>query len=360
MRSFTDAFNKKLSTPSKWFCLGGSYPGSLAAWYRATYPDRVEGCVASSAPVLAKEDFYEYGQVVWRALASGGHESTAQKLHVGYSGLADALAVSTPLAHQQLMKELNLCPYSVLSRADRAGVEQISVAFSEVVQYNNSMPPGQRIEDYQKVIAAASTPLEAAMNVTKLLRTRRCERHGGCQDFGDCQDFSLRGMYEALSNTSTDGDGAAARAWFYQTCNEFGYFQTVRVADFPGRTNTLFTRGVANPSLWQGVCERVFNIPASDVAARIRETNLYYGGLTPNVSRVFYINGEFDPWAELSITTVPQYLQNQDVHAMIVDHGSHCAGLESSQFDNTSNVQGVHTEMMRLAASWLDMPDIVV
>lgn len=44
-------------TNSKWLAFGGSYPGSLAAWFRLKYPHLVHASVATSAPVYATVNF---------------------------------------------------------------------------------------------------------------------------------------------------------------------------------------------------------------------------------------------------------------------------------------------------------------
>lgn len=44
-------------TNAKWVAFGGSYPGSLAAWFRLKYPHMVHAAVATSAPVHATVNF---------------------------------------------------------------------------------------------------------------------------------------------------------------------------------------------------------------------------------------------------------------------------------------------------------------
>src|SRR5205807_1904701 len=55
---------------TRWIFVGGSYSGNLAVWIRKLYPDVVFASYASSAPIQAKLDFFEYDQIVAKALPS--------------------------------------------------------------------------------------------------------------------------------------------------------------------------------------------------------------------------------------------------------------------------------------------------
>ncbi|PNY00442.1 putative serine protease EDA2-like protein, partial [Trifolium pratense] len=45
-----------------WFFFGGSYAGALSAWFRLKFPHLTCGSLASSAVVLAIQDFVEFDQ----------------------------------------------------------------------------------------------------------------------------------------------------------------------------------------------------------------------------------------------------------------------------------------------------------
>jgi pimeloyl-ACP methyl ester carboxylesterase len=66
LSSFTDYYKnivpKSKSVP--WFVFGGSYPGALSSWYRATYPNQSVGSLSSSGVVNCIIDFYQFDMSV--------------------------------------------------------------------------------------------------------------------------------------------------------------------------------------------------------------------------------------------------------------------------------------------------------
>lgn len=67
-----------LTDSNKWISFGGSYPGSLSAWFRLKYPHLVHAAVSSSAPVYAVINFTDYMVVVNNSLYDYSPECPVQ------------------------------------------------------------------------------------------------------------------------------------------------------------------------------------------------------------------------------------------------------------------------------------------
>ena len=53
----------------QWVVIGGSYAGSLAAWFRARFPALAVGAYASSAPIEPIDNYTQFDQQLQRALS---------------------------------------------------------------------------------------------------------------------------------------------------------------------------------------------------------------------------------------------------------------------------------------------------
>merc|ERR1712008_579757 len=130
-----------------------------------------------------------------------------------------------------------------------------------VMQYNNTKEP--KLSAVRDLVIKAETPLKAALDVSKFL---------GLMDVtclpNNCTDNSIINLYKVLSdstlNVDGDGLGNAARTWTWQTCNEFGYFQTA--TSVFGKA-TMYTRGASSRSMWEQMCEQVFGVEPVLVSA---------------------------------------------------------------------------------------------
>mmetsp|Transcript_118963 Transcript_118963/g.237125 ORF Transcript_118963/g.237125 Transcript_118963/m.237125 type:complete len:518 (+) Transcript_118963:86-1639(+) len=341
--------NRSLST-SIFFCMGGSYPGSLAAWYRLEFPEMTAGCWSSSAPVQAQETWPGFGEMVWQAVATDStgavDYSVSTKLYAGYEQVAGLIQDATLESFKQLEELFHVCPGTLASQQDRDSFEStISTVVGTVMQYNNTKEP--KLSAVRDIVIKAKTPLDAALDVSKFL---------GLMDVAglpnNCTDNSVMSLYKVLGNITLDADGEglgnAGRTWTWQTCNEFGYFQTA--TSVFGKA-TMYTRGASSRSMWEQMCEQVFGIEATSVSARIAHTNKYYGAKDPKgISQVFFTNGALDAWSLLGVTEYPS--NSREVYAEVAPLGSHCVGLYAPREGEVPGATAIRTRALQLFQRW--------
>lgn len=84
---------------TKWLAFGASYGASLATWTRQRHPYLVHAAVASSGPLLAKEDFPDYFRIVETSLGTRNCKSVISD---AFEQIANELLT---LDGQQLLNE---------------------------------------------------------------------------------------------------------------------------------------------------------------------------------------------------------------------------------------------------------------
>ncbi|KAF3848122.1 hypothetical protein F7725_021150 [Dissostichus mawsoni] len=240
----------------KWVAFGGSYPGSLAAWIRLKYPHLIHGSVATSAPVHATVNFPEYLEVVRRSLASEN---------------ADCPKIVEEASNTLIQTEMDSAYF----------LETLAGNFMDVVQYNEDNRGFEAMSDsllgdpYQRYAALARFMMET-FSVK-------------------CLDVSFNSYLKEMTNASWEGPAAGGgRQWVYQTCTEFGFYQSTDSPDQP------FSGFPLKYHVQQ--CADFFNVSADQLAEAVAETNEYYGGYNIRSSRIVLPNGSIDPWHALGVT----------------------------------------------------------
>ncbi|KAF2906004.1 hypothetical protein ILUMI_00171 [Ignelater luminosus] len=276
---------------TKWIAFGGSYSGNLAAWLRLKSPDLVHGAVASSAPILAKVDFSDYFRVVAESIriySSKCINVTSQAIDK-----VNELIQGGTREQQVLDDKLHLCEpiQNFVNNSKYLSTLYVAITdnFAGAVQYDLSTRIGS--------ICNVLTTKEGGEPIDRLSTVARSD--GGCLDFN---------YNKTIAN----------RQWIYQTCTEFGYFQSSSAHP------SFFGHGFP-VEYYIGICSDIFGqqFTADYITSQVDNTNRYYGGLDINVTNVVFVHGSIDPWHALGLTKT----RNPKAPVIYIKGTSHCEDM---------------------------------
>ncbi|CAG2169501.1 unnamed protein product [Oppiella nova] len=274
--------------------------GNLAAWFREKYPNIAVGAIASSAPVEAEVDFKEYLGVVSTALS----KQCSDNIRKAFKQLDDEL--KTPSGVANIRKLFSLCDtFTGTNAMDVHYFLQSSVVGLErYVQYNSKAQMNQVcaiVNDEKR----GATPLERYATLFQVMP-------------GQCRSIQYKDFVAGLKADRSGCNLANTRNWIYQTCTEFGYYQTT------GHKDSAF--GANLPvEFFTNWCTDVYGpeIMAQTVRKAVDNTNAYYGGYKPVVTNVVFPNGSNDPWHQLSVL---HDLINS-TKSTVIDGYAHCGDM---------------------------------
>ncbi|XP_035768122.1 thymus-specific serine protease [Neolamprologus brichardi] len=328
-------------TDRKWVAFGGSYPGSLAAWFRLKYPHLVHASVATSAPVYATVNFPEYLEVVWRSLAS---ENTECPLLVKKASDDLVERLKDPRTYENITKDFNLCSkLQIQTDMDSAYfLETLAGNFMNVVQYNEDNRGFEGVTGTNitiKVLCSVMTDSSLGDPYARYAAVARLMMETTSMK---CLDTSFSKYVSDMTNTSWDGPAPiAGRQWVYQTCAEFGFYQSTDSPNqpFAGFPLVYFLKQ----------CTNFYNISAEQVAEAVTQTNEYYGAYDIRSSRIVFPNGSIDPWHALGVT---QDI-SADLPAIFIKGTSHCANMYPARSDDPPQLTLARDHIFFLLQQWL-------
>ncbi|KAG8448823.1 hypothetical protein GDO86_015771 [Hymenochirus boettgeri] len=322
-----------LTRQNTWICFGGSYPGSLSAWFRLKFPHLVYASVASSAPVRAELNFTGYNKVVAWSLADpviGGSEKCLDAVIKGFQ-LVDSL-ISKENA-SQLEKDFSSCGHLKGSDDYAEFVGNLADIFMGAVQYNGMSPSSNVQQICELMTKEGYSAYEGLKSVNRMYMD-----YMGLS----CVENSHAKSVEDLSSIQLHLVGVGERQWYYQTCTEFGYYQTCEDPSCP--FSTLLTL-----QSQLDLCSQVFQVPTESVLQSVQFTNEFYGADRPKSSRIIFVNGDVDPWHALSV------LKNQSHSeiAILINGTSHCANMNPSRTSDPLPLQEARKEIAVQVGTWL-------
>lgn len=168
---------------------------------------------------------------------------------------------------------------------------------------------------------------------------------------GECVDAGYANFIQDMKRPVFD----AGRTWTFQTCTEFGWFQTTDSSKQPFKGFSL--------DLFLDMCFKIYGSQFSppNINDGIMETNANYGAkeIAKEVSNACLFNGGVDPWHAMSYLSHPDHMPssesaaNPTFHTLYVPSSAHCAIMYPDGPDDPEELRAARELSTKYVKSWL-------
>ena len=364
-----------VAADARWIGVGGSYPGMLAAFLRATYPDKFFMSVASSAPVHGVLDMTSFedikGLTAYTMDVEGVRASPAcaQAIKDGHAEVHRKLfgGANTTSGREELVSLFpgSLPQVSYLDdETNRRTFAGCGVAFFPA-QSND--PQCRRVGARVCIseicelmtdpatIAAGQTPIQRLANLSAIQRAAGGPGGGG----GGAGPKELDTGCEMDWETPNPGVAAGdINYWGYQTCTEFGFYQTCEagskcmytegIISFDGTPGSRATQVTHKPN---DFCQAQFGLSSSTTNASINDSNAHYMGLLADASRIIWVNGDVDPWHLQSNLKGDTAKLQPSIFPVKGAH--HCAWMSATHKTDQRSLVEARAQIFETVEAWL-------
>ncbi|KAL7535004.1 hypothetical protein ACHAXR_008154 [Thalassiosira sp. AJA248-18] len=373
----------------QWITFGGSYPGMLSAWSHLLHPDAIFAAVSSSAPIQARLDFQQYnehagsdledefvgGSKQCHDIVKEGHEQVVAILE-GQSDEGNEDGDSAKDGLDRLATLFDVCGGADSLRESKRNQEAfVGDGLIKIpAQENDPSCKGEvcNIKGLCGSIVAErkSNPGQSSMEILASIS----KLQGKEKKENSCTEVDWKGFLEWFKTPTTQN--ANDRSWLYQTCSEFGFYQTCN-----HDSTCLYGRGYHDISQDLEFCQVVFGIEPETVRKNVESTLTYYGGwsLTPNTGeqvgpssggsnmlgngedngqkRIISVTGTVDPWTELALT---EKMANKDHPSISVRGASHHFWTHKTEDSDSDSIVGARQTIYDTLSDWLGVTSHLV
>ncbi|KAF2149996.1 putative serine peptidase [Myriangium duriaei CBS 260.36] len=351
-----------------WVLVGGSYSGALTAWTESLAPGTFWASLASSAPVEAISDFWEYFNPVQRGMPQNCSTDLSRVIdyldRVMTTGSASEVqqikqkfGLPNVQHNDDFMAALENGPWTWQSNSPRsdAGFMQFCNYVENVFDANTTTVPG-----------AGGVGLQKALDGYAKWFTE-IELPGFCSALGmfsgdnntDCFN-TYDGNSPMFTTTAVDND--IDRAWIWMTCNEpFGWWQDGAPRGRPSIVSRLVNAqwsirqcGLYFPPGPNGETYGIAKGKTEDqLNARTKGWNIDECAL----KRIIFTNGEFDPWRAAGTASGfrprGQLQPTDQVKTNLIPGGVHCYDLIAANGVADPRVGAVQQREIEQIAEWI-------
>jgi len=351
------AYNVKLPMPggdhvtpaeAPWILIGGSYAGALTSFTKVNKPDVFWAAWASSGVVESIVNYWGYFDII----RSHMPQNCSADIQSVIAYIDDTFNSGNATAIDAIKATFNM---TALTHLDDIG----SALSTPLGAWQDLQPSGDLSDptffefcDALEVKDGVNAPAEGwgfeyALQAwgswwTNTYYAEIC----GDTDVVDCL-----GTYDPTEPFYTDiSINNAERSWLWIVCNQMGFYQDGAPAGNP----TIVSR-LIQPLYSERQCPYFFpEAFSSPPVPQVNVTNKDYDGWFVKSDRLFFANGQRDPWRDATISADNTSFPSTFQQPIAVGDGFHCSDLytENAQVDAT--IAAVQTQGLAAMKIWLE------
>jgi hypothetical protein len=267
--------------------IGGQYSASLAAWMRQNYPHLVAGAWASSAPVFAVYDHFQFKELAGAVYRHVGGNECYENIERGFAEMERMVYNNEA---EELADMFHLCN----EIEDVLDIQIFFSIMSEVFSLLAQFDQITNVAGVCRLIADESHGSDAeAIAAVIVYLIDELGEEGQCIDI----DYEEAVREERMTEWDDLVPGIGLRQYTYQLCTELGWYHS--------STSRFQPFGSSFPAEFRHTsCGDIFDFYFRDTAvANINRFNSIRGGFNPGSRNVIYTHGQLDPTRSVGVQT---------------------------------------------------------
>jgi len=237
---------------------------------------------------------------------------------------------------KKIQKDFNLCKPITSEKDISIFLSDMMGNIQETVQYNGEKNYVLNVTDICNVMLEnTKNPYDQFVRLSGLYRLQRNQT---------CENPSWNDSIAILSNKTKDPNNNM-RPWTYQTCNEFGYFQTASSKENP----FVNWEKWLDLQFYFDICKEAYNWSSLPMVDWI---NQIYGDVRIAGTNIIFPSGTIDPWHIFGITNSTK-VANPTLKPLYILGTAHCNDLISEANSDPENLKNARKLIGNSIKEWL-------
>ncbi|KAF6201873.1 hypothetical protein GE061_004269 [Apolygus lucorum] len=329
----------KLTSNNRWVVFGKGYAGSLAAWARLKYPHLIHAASSSSARLQAVTGYSEFDKNIGGVL-SKVKASCPEQIHQAALSIQHLLQAPNGVA--VLTKKFKRCNSLDPKNSTEVSffVNSLASHFREAVESTLSTANTTHHVTLEEM-CSLMVDMKLGSALDRYAAVHSLFTFGNLFTSSKCKDDNFN---DYISKYADESNFDGSRVWLYQRCSEFGFFPI-------SSSNSSLFGSLVDLQFQVDICRLAFGdeFDVKRLTDGVARTNMIYGGLDLESTRIIFIGANLDLWRDLGL----QKSSKRSAPVVMLDGVGSGADLNVPSPDDPPQLANARETVQKTIGKWL-------